>query len=93
MIPLVDLRQAVLTDHARRQMARRGLAEADVRDVLQQPGQVELVRPGRIALQKTLSLGTPPRNYMLRVFVDVDRTPPEIVTAYRTSRLAKYRSP
>ena len=93
MIPLVDLRQAVLTDHARRQMARRGLAEADVRDVLEQPEHIEPVRPGRIVVQKSLSLGTPPRNYMLRVFVDVDRKPPEIVTAYRTSRLAKYRRP
>lgn len=93
MIPLVDLRQAVLTDHARRQMARRGLAEADVRDVLEQAELIEPVRPGRIVVQKTLSLGTTPRNYMLRVFVDVDRKPPEIVTAYRTSRLAKYRRP
>ena len=93
MIPLVDLRQAVLTDHARRQMARRVLAEADVRDVLEQAELIEPVRPGRIVVQKTLSLGTTPRNYLLRVFVDVDRTPPEIVTAYRTSRLAKYRRP
>jgi hypothetical protein len=26
----------------------------------------------------------------VRVFVDVDRAPPEVVTAYRTSKLAKY---
>jgi hypothetical protein len=27
---------------------------------------------------------------LVRVFVDVDRKPAEVVTAYRTSRIAKY---
>jgi len=27
----------------------------------------------------------------VRVFVDVDREPPEVVTAYRTSKVEKYR--
>jgi hypothetical protein len=36
-------------------------------------------------------LGAPARDYVVRVFVDVDRTPPQIVTAYRTSKLTKYR--
>jgi hypothetical protein len=31
-------------------------------------------------------------DHLIRVFVDVDRTPPEIVTAYRTSQIEKYRS-
>jgi len=31
-------------------------------------------------------------NYLVRVFVDVDRTPEEVVTAYRTSKIEKYRS-
>jgi hypothetical protein len=28
--------------------------------------------------------------YLVRVFVDVDRTPAEVVTVYRTSKMAKY---
>jgi hypothetical protein len=28
--------------------------------------------------------------YLIRVFLDVDRDPPEVVTVYRTSRVAKY---
>lgn len=28
--------------------------------------------------------------YLLRVFVDVDRDPPDVVTAYRTSKIEKY---
>jgi hypothetical protein len=82
---------AVFTDHARRQMARRGLGEQEVRHVLQAPDSIEPVRPGRIVAQKLLPLGEPPRDYLVRVFVDVDRTPTEIVTAYRTSRIGKYR--
>jgi hypothetical protein len=30
------------------------------------------------------------RVYLLRVVVDVDRRPAEVVTAYRTSRVSKY---
>jgi hypothetical protein len=28
--------------------------------------------------------------YLVRVFVDVDRDPAEVVTAYRTSKISKY---
>jgi hypothetical protein len=35
-------------------------------------------------------MGSPTRVYLVRVFVDVDRDPPEVVTAYRTSKLPKY---
>jgi hypothetical protein len=30
-------------------------------------------------------------SYLMRVFVDVDRKPAEVVTAYRTSKIEKYR--
>ena len=32
----------------------------------------------------------PEVNYLVRVVVDVDRNPAEVVTAYRTSKIAKY---
>jgi hypothetical protein len=35
-------------------------------------------------------IGAPVRVYLLRVFVDIDRRPAEVVTAYRTSRIEKY---
>lgn len=90
---MTGLAAAVLTDHAREQLARRGLDEREVRQVLAAPDDVEPVRPGRVVAQKVLHVGAPPRDYLMRVFVDVDRTPPEVVTAYRTSKLAKYRRP
>jgi len=83
--PIVDY---VLTDHAIRELRRRGLAEQDIDGVLKNPGQRLDVRLGRVVLQsKTLQRGT---EYLVRVFVDVAHSPAEVVTAYRTSKVAKY---
>lgn len=89
---MIELATAVFTDHASRQMARRGLVERDVRLALAAPDAVRYVRPGRVVAQKVLHIGEPPRDTLVRVFVDVDRMPPQIVTAYGTSKFAKYQS-
>ncbi|MEO5336034.1 MAG: DUF4258 domain-containing protein [Magnetospirillum sp. WYHS-4] len=80
-----DLANAILTDHARTEMARRQVTEAAVREILKHPQESSRVRPGRVVVQSVLADG-----YLLRVFVDIDRSPPEVVTVYRTSRIAKY---
>ena len=79
-----------LTDHARLEMKRRQITEAEVARVLSAPEQTEAVRPGRVVCQSRVEFGMPVRVYLLRVFVDVDRRPAEVVTAYRTSRTVKY---
>jgi len=79
-----------LTDHARLEMERRGIRETQVAQVLSTPEQVQLVRPGRAVFQSRVEFGEPPQTYLLRVFVDVDQQPPEVVTAYRTSKIDKY---
>jgi hypothetical protein len=80
-----DLSQAILTDHARTEMTRRQVSEADLRGVLERPRETSRVRPGRVVVQSILADG-----YLLRVFVDVDRSPPEVVTVYRTGKIGKY---
>ena len=82
----MDLSQAVLTGHAAEQMVRRQIPADDVRRVLAAPDQVLQVRSGRVVAQGLVG------GYLVRVFVDVDRTPAEVVTAYRTSKIEKYRS-
>lgn len=82
----MDLGEAVFSNHARAQMAKRLVGEAEVRRVLGAPERVEAVRPGRVVAQGMAGA------YLLRVFVDVDRSPPEVVTVYRTSKIEKYRS-
>jgi len=79
-----------LTDHARIEMARRQISEADVDAVLSAPEQVEYVREGRLVCQSRVEAGKSAQTYLLRVFLDVDRDVPEVVTVYRTSKIEKY---
>lgn len=62
-----------------------------------EPGSLEVprrrweVRPGRHVLQSKGSMGDhPPRIFIVRVVVDVDRRLNEVVAAYRTSKMEKY---
>jgi hypothetical protein len=43
-----------------------------------------------VAYQSRMEYEEPGKIYLLRVFVDTDRRPAEVVTAYRTSKLEKY---
>ena len=79
-----------ITDHARFEMERRGISEAEIARVLSAPGQSDLVRPGRVVYQSQMEFEEPGRIYLLRVFVDIDRQPAEVITAYRTSKVEKY---
>jgi hypothetical protein len=78
----------VVTAHAALEMRRRGIDDGSLRRVLAAPEQRYVVRPGRDVLQSRIELEG--RDYLIRVFVDVDRNPAEVVTAYRTSKIAKY---
>jgi len=79
-----------LTDHARLEMARRQISEAEVGRVLAAPEQTECMREGRAIYQSRVERGEPPTIYVLRVVVDIDREPSEVVTAYRSSKVQKY---
>ena len=82
------VRDFVLTPHAILELRRRNLDEAMVREVLAYPEQRLVLRSGREVVQSRLEFGG--RRYLFRVFVDVDRSPAEVVTAYRTSKIEKY---
>lgn len=69
-------------------MGRRGIAERIVDEGLAVPEQRCAVRQGRDVLQSRIAFAG--KTYLVRVFVDVGRYPAEVVTAYRTSRIAKY---
>lgn len=79
-----------LTEHTREEMIRRQISEEDVAAVLTNPEQVEKIRTGREVYLSRLPHGEPSRTLLLRIFVDADRVPPEVVTVYRTSKVAKY---
>jgi Domain of unknown function (DUF4258) len=71
-------------------MERRGISEEEVLWVLRDPEQSEEQRPGRCVYQKRIQGPSGDKIYLLRVFVDVDRDPAEVVSAYRTSKAGKY---
>lgn len=79
-----------LTGHAVAEMIHRQVTEAEVAQVLLAPEQGEVVRPGRVVYQSMMQRGDLPKTYLLRVFIDIDRQPAEVVTVYRTSRISKY---
>ena len=85
--PVTDF---IITPHAAFEMQRRGVTSEIVDSVLAKPEQRLGVRTGRIVLQSRIGMGLPERVYLVRVFVDVDRVPAEIVTVYRTSKIEKY---
>lgn len=84
------IREYVLNPHALFELSRRGLSEEMIRVILSAPEQRFEVRPGRVVLQSRMTMGKPGTLYLVRVFVDVDRSPAGVVTAYRTSKIAKY---
>jgi hypothetical protein len=79
-----------LTTHAQEVMTRRQISKNEVASVLAAPEQIQSVRQGRDVYQSRIEAGEPPQKYLLRIFVDVDREPPEVVTLYRTSKVTKY---
>ena len=83
---MMDLCDAIFTEHAAWRMSSRDIAEEDVIRVLASPERLFEQRPGRVVAQGMIGA------YLLRVFVDVDRSPPEVVTVYRTAKLRKYES-
>lgn len=83
----MDLADAVLTEHALGRLRSRSISIPRVRRALEEAERVVVLRIGRVAVEH-LAEGR-----LLRVIVDVDRTPPEVVTVYQTSRIRRYRSP
>ena len=64
--PIVDF---VFTEHALTEMARREISEEDVKDVLANPEQTELVRAGRAVYQARRIVDNSSKTYLLRVFI------------------------
>ena len=84
------MEKIVFTDHALFEMKRRGLPREIIEKIITEPEQQWEVRKGRMVLQSRIPFGDTAEIYLVRVFMDIDRNPPEIVTAYKTSKIEKY---
>jgi len=80
----------IFTPHALFEMNRRDLTQETVRNVIDQPDQRWKIREGRLLFQKCVNMGSPGKEYLVRVFVDAGHDQMEVVTAYKTSKIEKY---
>jgi len=80
----------VITSHAAFELTRRGISRETVHSIMIGPEQRLPVRPGRAVLQSQIVRGAERKAVLVRVFVDIDRTPAEVVTVYLTNKIAKY---
>lgn len=76
--------------HAEEEIARRGIHRAVVEEVLRAPEETVPGIGGRMVFQSLRKFGGE-KTYLVRVVVDERVSPPLVITAYRTSRIAKYR--
>lgn len=70
----------VITSHAAYEMGRRGLSQTLVDGILAAPEQRLPIRPGRVVFQSRVPLGADHRVCL----------PPQVVSAYATTKLLKY---
>ena len=82
--------RVVLTDHAKRQAQRRGLAEQVVIQVASAPEQVLAVCAGREVRQSRVPVGPGGKTHLVRVIADVVGQDIRVVPVYRTSKVVKY---
>ena len=71
-------------------MERRSITEEIVRQVVAAAEQRVPVSERRVVLHSRVVMGSPPKMYLARVVIDIDRNPADVVTVYRTTKLDKY---
>ena len=84
------LRKFLIKDHARSQMKRRQISEDQVRQVLTAPQQIIEKEDSCYIYQSRLHSLESGKERLFRVVVDTRPEPVEVVTVYRTSKIAKY---
>ena len=76
-----------ISRHAGFEMGRRRIKRSDVIATIRNPGQIVPSVKGREVYQSILARG---RRLLLRVIVKEDARTYHVVTAYKTSKIAKY---
>ncbi len=77
-----------LSRHAEEELVRRGLDRAIIERTLVEPGQIVAEHGGRNCYQSLVDFGD--GRFLVRVIVVEHADTILVVTAYRTSRVAKY---
>jgi hypothetical protein len=84
------MKRIIVTDHARFEMSRRGIREEMVLRVAAAPDQVVPALRGRVVHQSLVPESGAGRQRLLRVVLEEQGDALVAITAYVTSRIAKY---
>lgn len=76
--------------HLLKQLALRNITIRQMEDGLNNPDQISK-EDGLTVYQQIFTLSE--NRYLLRIFVNETKSPPVVVTAYKTSKLNKYLLP
>lgn len=79
----------IFSDHAQYRLERRNIDPEIVRKILRKYEDVIAAKTSRFVLQNMVDFGDG-KHYLVRIIIDADRRPPEVVTVYITSKLKKY---
>lgn len=79
----------ILSPHAKLEMVRRQIPLSLLEPILQKPQQVVAEKRGRKAYQTQVDFGDG-KIFLLRVIVEDDVDPANVITVYRTSKISKY---
>ena len=80
-----------ITEHARDELELRAIPLELFEQVLYSPQQIVPSYGGRKVYQSQVNFGEG-RTYLLRLVVDENEQPAEVITVYRTSKISKYWS-
>ncbi len=74
----------IIKPAVRQKIEDHGLTVEEVEAVLAAPEQQQPGHAGRLVVQSRIG------RFLIRVIIEQDRDPPEVVTAYRTTNIQKY---
>jgi hypothetical protein len=82
--------KVVFSKHAKEQMLRRGIARETVVFVVSHPEEILADDEDTTIMiyQSLIKEGS--QQFLLRVFINTDKFPHEIITLYKTSKIKKY---
>lgn len=76
------------SNHAIGQIAKRGLSTSIISMVMANPDRT-FFAPGDVMIFQKI-VYEPDKPYLYRVFVNIGKTPPLIITVYKTSKINRY---
>jgi hypothetical protein len=78
----------IISEHAKEQIEAREITFSDLLAVVKTPDQKFDFETDEAVCQSKVTFGG--KIYLLRVFVNYQKNPPVIISAYRTSNINKY---